>query len=43
MGSSNIKSEFINYLMKDNIEKVKEILENVKNKVIFFQNNFINK
>ena len=43
MGSSNIKSEFINYLMKDNIEKVKEMLENVKNQGIFFPDDYINK
>ena len=43
MGSSNIKSEFINYLMKDNLEKVKEMLENVKNQGIFFPDDYINK
>ena len=43
MGNSALKDKFINYLSKDNVDKVKDMLENPDNKGVFLPNQYINK
>ena len=43
MGNSVGKDKFINYLSKDNIDKVKDMLDNPDNKNLLIPDQFINK